>query len=308
MLFCITSASAYSSEPRQNQLRRDAIAETVNQVSKVLTEYYVYPEVAVKMQDFLNQRMLAGAYDGNLTQRELIEALESDLKKVSQDGHIDLLLAEDSIDRTSNVLPKTKPEAAIDAQIITNNGKQIGYLRANTFGGDRETKRRLIAAVGSVLSSDSLIIDLRQNRGGDPNLVAMLSSYFVADQTLLWSIFNREGEQVIAVRSKRNKVKYLGEICILTSAKTYSAAEAFTYTMKHLKRACVVGEITGGGAHLIDVKRVSDEIDMRVPVARAHNHITESNWEGVGVVPTLEVNAYDAKAVAIKLLSGELSQ
>ena len=88
----------------------------------------------------------------------------------------------------------------------------------------------------------------------------------------------------------------------LLAIKTYSAAEAFAYTLKHLGRACVVGEATGGGAHLVEMQRVNDEVDIRVPVLRAYNPITKSNWEGKGVIPTISVEASKAKSVAISHL------
>ena len=160
----------------------------------------------------------------------------------------------------------------------------------------------------SVSSSDALIIDLRENEGGDPNKVALLSSYFTEDNTRLWSIVDRNGEQVIEVRSKKNQNKFKGDLYILTSHKTYSAAEAFAYTLKHAERAIIVGENTGGGAHLVDMIRVNDDIDMRVPVVRAYNHITESNWERFGVVPDVIVSANDAKAKAVKLINNQVKK
>lgn len=285
----------------------DVITSTLNQVSEVLSENYVYPEIAIKMQAFLNQQMLAGKYKNSHTQRELITEIQADLRDISKDGHIGLLLTEDSVDHTSNVLPRTKSQNNIRADVISGNlsGEKIGYLQINTFSGDPETKGRLIKAMESVANSDSLIIDLRENGGGAPNFVALLSSYFLEDDTQLWSIFDRKGNQVLEVRSQDNQKKFTGDLCILTSNKTYSAAEAFAYTLKHLGRASIVGEATGGGAHLIDTMRVNDAINIRIPVVRAYNHITGSNWEGTGVIPTLKVKASDAKITAIAFLNNK---
>jgi len=202
----------YASQSSQKRLSSNVITSTVNQVSQVLIENYVYPEVATKMQASLNQKMLAGRYKSSRTQRELIAMIESDLQDVSKDGHIDLLLAEDSIDRTSNVVSKTKSQKEIRTEIISNSadGTKIGYLQINTFSGDPETKGRLIDAMKKVVASDSLIIDLRENEGGDPNLVALLSSYFLENGTQLWSIFDRNAEQILEVRSKDNQSKFNG--------------------------------------------------------------------------------------------------
>lgn len=82
---------------------------------------------------------------------------------------------------------------------------------------------------------------------------------------------------------------FAGKLCILTSIKTYSAAEAFAYTLKHSARAVIIGEATGGGAHLVNMLDVNDQIAVRMPVARAYSPITKANWEGSGVIPDISV-------------------
>ena len=124
---------------------------------------------------------------------------------------------------------------------------------------------------------------------------------------MLWSIIDRDSNSVLDVQSSNSIYRYAGHVCILTSRKTYSAAEAFSYTLKHLDRACIVGENTGGGAHLVDMMRVNDEIDIRMPVVRAYNPITKSNWEGIGVAPTLKTRATNADKAAIKYLKNKLN-
>ena len=206
-------------------------------------------------------------------------------------------------------MSKRDSQSKIHAEIVPSEASSsIGYLQLNTFSGNKETKSNIIKAMESIASSDVLIIDLRKNTGGDPNMVALLSSYFVEDNTRLWSNLDREGEQVIEVRSKNNKNKFSGDLYILTSFETYSAAEAFAYTMKHAGRAHIVGETTGGGAHLVEMMRINDDIDMRVPVVRAYNHITESNWERVGVIPNLIVDSVDAKKAAIEHYNNEANK
>lgn len=310
LIFALSIASfgtfnfAQASESLQDALPTNVIITTVNQVAEVLNENYVYPEIATQMQEHLNQQVSAGEYDNSHSLRELITSIESDLRKVSGDGHIDLLLAEDSVDRTSPVLSITKSQEKIHAEIFSENGNdmKIGYLQINTFSGNLQTEDQLVQAMKRVADTDSLIIDLRKNGGGDPKLVALLSSYFLEADTLLWSILDRNGDQILEVRSQGNTNRFTGDLCILISYETYSAAEAFAYTLKHLGRACIVGAASGGGAHLIDMMRVNDVIDFRIPVVRAYNYITKSNWEGVGVIPTIKVEASEAKTAAIEYL------
>ena len=77
---------------------------------------------------------------------------------------------------------------------------------------------------------------------------------------------------------------------VLTSANTFSAAEEFTYNMKNLERATIVGQTTGGGAHPVRFVRFDDlKVSMSLPFGRAINPVTGTNWEGTGVEPDIEV-------------------
>lgn len=301
-------AQTSTTESAQSQTTPQQSHVTIEQVLTVLDEKYVYPETAEKMRTFVVQRLMAGAYGNVASQKALIEQLQIDLRKVSRDGHISLHLAKGAIDRTDQRRPITQSELEVHSSVIeAADNRKIGYLRFNKFSSDPQVKSGLVDAMKELEPSDALIIDLRNNTGGDPNLVAFLISYLVDPNTLLWSIFDRNGESVAETSSVDVGQRYQGDVCILIANKTYSAAEAFSYTLKHLGRACVVGdESSGGGAHLIDIESVNHEIDIRVPVARAYNAITKSNWEGVGVIPTLSVDPSQAKPAAIEYLENRI--
>jgi hypothetical protein len=94
-------------------------------------------------------------------------------------------------------------------------------------------------------------------------------------------------------------VKFNG---LRTSARTFSGAEEFSYNLKSLKRATIIGETTGGGAHPVSGHAIGEHFMMGVPFARAVNPITRTNWEGTGVAPDVKVPAADALATALKLI------
>src|SRR5262249_45026855 len=83
-------------------------------------------------------------------------------------------------------------------------------------------------------------------------------------------------------------------VYVLTSARTFSGAEEFSYNLKNLKRATIVGEQTGGGAHPTYGFRIDSHFEIRVPFARAINPISKTNWEGTGVTPDVRVPAPQA--------------
>jgi C-terminal processing protease CtpA/Prc len=83
-------------------------------------------------------------------------------------------------------------------------------------------------------------------------------------------------------------------IWVLTSSTTFSGAEELTYNLQQLGRAVVVGERTKGGAHPREGFTVHPHLEASVPVQRARNAVTGTNWEGTGISPNIEVPADSA--------------
>ena len=89
-------------------------------------------------------------------------------------------------------------------------------------------------------------------------------------------------------------------VYVLTSNYTFSAAEEFTYNFKNLKRAIIVGEVNGGGAHPGSYRQISKNFRVFIPIGRAINPITNSNWEGTGVEPDILIDKEHAFEFAYK--------
>ena len=85
---------------------------------------------------------------------------------------------------------------------------------------------------------------------------------------------------------------------VLTSQDTFSGAEDLAYTLQQLKRATIVGEVTGGGAHPCDHFQIDEHFVVRIPTCRSINPISGTNWEGTGVTPDIAVPREDALKVA----------
>ena len=159
-----------------------------------------------------------------------------------------------------------------------------------------------IAAMNFLANTDALIIDLRYNGGGVPGLPQFISTYFFTGKPVhLHSIYWREGNRTQQywtlpyVPGKR----YLDKpIFILTSKRTFSAPEGFAYNLQALKRATIVGETTRGGANPAKDFRIDEHFSALVPVGRAINPVTESNWEETGVKPDIEATEAQALKTA----------
>jgi hypothetical protein len=151
-------------------------------------------------------------------------------------------------------------------------------------------------------NSDALIIDLRQNGGGSPSMIQLISSYlFRAEPIHLNSFYWRPGDrntQTWTLPYVPGKRMPDTPVYVLTSKNTFSAAEEFSYNLRNLERATLIGETTGGGAHPGGTRIATDRYSIWVPSGRAINPITNDNWEGVGVKPHIEVPADQALAKA----------
>jgi len=88
---------------------------------------------------------------------------------------------------------------------------------------------------------------------------------------------------------------------VLTSGKTFSAAEEFAFDLQQLKRGTVVGARTRGGANPGVLQLIGAHFGVFVPNEAAVGPVTGGNWEGVGVTPDVAVEAADALGKAHRL-------
>ena len=275
-----------------------------------LDEVYIFADVAEKMNAHMRQQLADGAYD-DLDLAALGLQITSDLHEVSKDLHIRVApMPPQEMTATQEV-----DEAAVMARYLNRARRSnygfhkmeilegnVGYLELRGFADASIGGDTAIAAMGFLASSDALIIDLRQNGGGSPSMIQLISSYFFDDRQHLNSFYVRRGD---ITRQFWTHDHVSGErmvdtpIWVLTSGRTFSAAEEFSYNLKHMERATLVGETTGGGAHPVDVHRFPElGIQINLPFGRAVNPITGTNWEGTGVSPHVDVPADQALAVA----------
>jgi C-terminal processing protease CtpA/Prc len=131
-----------------------------------------------------------------------------------------------------------------------------------------------------------------------------MASYLFADRTYFTAIWTRKTDQTREFWTEGQVPgnRYAKQpVFVLTSIRTFSGAEDFSYSLQQLKRAVIVGEVTGGGAHPVSGQPLGDGFNMGVPYAKTVNPITKSNWEGVGVAPDVKVAAPQALETAQKL-------
>lgn len=308
--FAAPAAAAPPPPPGIAAKDRQAI---VDDVTAALNETYVFPETAKKMEEHVRRQLASGAYDRLATLDAFTVQLTADLRSVSKDLHLGVMWApeEPAPAGGAALTPEQQMElrrAAIRRdnycfRKIERLAGNVGYLRLDCFAPAELGGATAVAAMGFLAGSDALIFDLRQNGGGNPSMIQLLTSYLLPEEpTHLNSFYVRKGDrtdqfwtQAWVPGTRLPDVP----VFVLTSNRSFSGAEEFTYNLKNLKRATIVGETTGGGAHPTDEHRVKGyPVVVSLPFGRAVNPISGTNWEGTGVEPDIAVPAAEALEVA----------
>ena len=282
-----------------------------------LDEHYVFPEVAAKMAAAVREKNKRGGYDDVVAAPVFAMRLTEDLQGVSKDKHLRVNFSGPRIpDRPATFVPDSAQRAAYRAEmerincgfskteVMPNN---VGYLKFDFFADPDVCGPIATREMEKVAGVDALIVDMRENGGGSPGMVAYVTSYLFSKRVHLNDLWTRRTNETNEYWTRPElpgrKVRDDVPIYVLTANRTFSGAEEFTYNLQNLKRATIIGEVTGGGAHPVSGHKIDDHFMIGVPFARAINPYSKTNWEGTGVTPDVKVPAADAMAVALRMIS-----
>jgi len=313
LLFALLGPAAHAGD-----LDAATRSDAVTSLAEAMTNRYVFEDLGAQCGERLLADLEGGAFDDCDDRASLAQRLTDDLQEQTHDLH---LRVRPAAPQPAQPTPeeKTRIERSQVEQMRAGNfgfeqvlrlPGNVGLVDLRAFSSADAGHDAAVGAMNFLGSSDALIFDLRQNGGGDPEMVQLISSWLFDEPTHLNSLWWRASEETVEFWTHDVPGKSLGDVpvFVLTSASTFSAAEEFTYNLKCLERATIVGETTGGGAHPGGGVDLPGSLSVFIPTGRAINPTTGTNWEGSGVAPDVECPADQALDRALELATRAASE
>lgn len=312
----VLAVVAEAQRPMPPELDADVRAEVLDDLVRAIDANYVFPEIAADVIAELRERQAAGRYD-QADAMAFCMALSDDLAR--HDGHFRVWWSghaeQPGMVVASEIDAPEEGEEVFPPQMIERMRRQnfgvraaevldgnIGYLDVRAFMPGALNRDAVTSAMHLLAHTDAMILDLRHNGGGAPDSVQFLCSWFFGDEPVhLNSLYFRPDDATQEFwtlpelpGTRRPDVP----LYVLTSGRTASAAEECAYNLQTQQRATLVGETTAGGANPGGPVPLVHGFEVFVSTGAAINPITGTNWEGVGVVPHVEIGAPQALARA----------
>lgn len=261
----------------------------LNSLIKLIDEKFISVEYIKSLRDSITSER----YISIIERKLFIRQLNIDLYKITKDRH---LTVEFDPKRALIISGKIKGENSLKQQKEENFGFEkvqvlagnIGYFKLNYFSDTAYTKKQIASVFEILKNTDIIVIDLRNNFGGNKIMMQLLASYILPKQTQpLITITGKNGEQFTgnAIKIAGNQALTKKGIYLLTSTATFSAAEGFAFILKNRKRVTIFGEKTAGAGNSVGFYSVADKYVIGIPEGKAIDPITGTGWEQTGVQP-----------------------
>jgi C-terminal processing protease CtpA/Prc len=286
-------AAAFAMPALAGDLTPKAAGEVLAALDQKLNGY-VDPEKAARVRAALKANRARYLH---LDSREaFVEAVSKDTVEASGDLHLKLSIR--TTDASAQARETPEEEALLEARLahglmqVRRLPGNIGYLKLRYFALDEAGATMIDAAMLLLKDTDVLIIDLRENTGGggqsDERLLGHLSRTAIPMAEIHW----RKEDGSIEKETRRPTIGAGGPlypdrpVYVLTSKRTFSAAEGFAYDLKASGRALLIGENTRGGGNPANRDNLLPYgMAVFIPNGKVVHPLTGKSWEGVGIAP-----------------------
>ena len=288
-------------------LTLEQLHETVAAVKTALVQQYVDATEGARLGNALSDALQRGAFTKADGPEAFAAAIQTFLQAESRDRHL-LMWRGAPVD-----ILKIAPGGRLQGPAVGRSEKRadgVGFVEVRHFLNENQGNPAIAAqidgAMRDVAGAKALVLDVRQNPGGDLSAVAHLATYLFAARTHLLTRALRGRADTIEVWT-RDDVPGARlpdvPVYVVTSADTFSAGEAFAFALQKTGRAIVVGERTGGGGYSGTFARLPNGFTMFVSTGRTFDPRSGAGWQVDGVRPDREAPAAQALDVALNLAS-----
>lgn len=318
-----------ASKPAPAAFDQTDAAKAVTDLATALEENFVFPEAGAKYAATLRANLAAGKYADFTTGEAFAEKVTADLQAVHKDGHLRLRVVPPEM-RGPRTPGQGGGRGPRDQNAVTASGwlaDGVAYINFRGFPGNDATKAAVSKFLADHREARTLIIDARENGGGGlDEMDLMFRELYVQPTTLVTmdirqAVEEKHGnpfgeigtlrkvdgpatiirrEHFVTPAASQGPLRQ-ARVYLLTSRKTFSAAEHLSLSLKRTKRATLVGEATGGGAHFGGMAPMGQAYAAFIPVGRTFDPNNGQSWEGTGVAPDIAVPADQALAKALAL-------
>ena len=244
--------------------------------------------------------------DDNMNEDQLFEVLCNMLSEL-RDGHVNLTYSmdygrywtwqeaypknyNDSLERRY-LGTDYKIASGLRYRILDDN---IGYIRYESFQ-QPIGEGNLDDVLAYLALCRGLIIDIRNNGGGDLTTAELLAARFVHEKTLVGYMQHKTGTghsdfsdmEPQYLEPSRN-IRWHKGVCVLTNRSVFSAANTFAVMMRALPNVKIVGDHTGGGSGMPMSNSLPNGWSVRYSACPMYDR--DRQQTEFGIVPDIQVS------------------
>lgn len=258
------------------------ISVTQNNETKVITVTKVYDDSPAKDAGIESGDTIYSINDNVLTDETLDELLVDIKGEEGKEVKMQLKRGEETIDADMKLR-----EVLIDVVSYEMLEDNIGYIIIDQFTGT--STEQVEEAINDLKSQgmERVIVDLRDNPGGQLECIQAILNYFLPKDKLLLYSETKDGEQERYYTENDGLITDM-PLCVLVNENSASASEVFAGVVKCYDRGKLVGTKTFGKGIMQSTFGLSDGTAIKLTIGKYYLP-DDSNIHGIGIEPDYEV-------------------
>ncbi|MBR1969309.1 MAG: PDZ domain-containing protein [Clostridia bacterium] len=281
--------------------------ESANKLFGMIDGYYCGIGVEVFANPETNNIEIISALPGAPAEKagikggDIIISIDSKKYNATQiaDATAYLRCREEELKEKGSVVIKVKREnelidikvdrAKIDYYSVSSSiNENILYVRYTGFSEKAYKEFEKIIKENNSQNIKGIIIDLRDNPGGEFNSAIRMCDLFLSDGQIMYTLDKDNNKKVYTA----DKYSFNAPMVVLVNKQSASAAEIFAGSMKGRNRAVIIGEKTFGkgvSQSIVELNRY-DKSEGAVKITSKKNYAPDGKWLSDGVVPDIVVD------------------